>query len=398
MKKTLLSVAASAMLMAGGDIAPVEPAVVTPAVVETSAWNFNGEAKAFYQTEDAEGVADLGDGATTAGNLGVQVSVENKDVAFGIGAGAELITVIGNQDFSQRNTISADGTDRSMAAAVTQAYLTYGIGNTDMKLGRMELSKTLSPFAFSESEDYNMFTNTFEGAVVVNSDIKDTTLVGAYVTRGNSVADLSEFTDLNEDGIYMLTAQNKSVKDLTLTGTYYSVPDYQVAGDANILWADAGYAMGDYKFGAQGGYVFGDAVEDVETKAFGAKAGIHKGNLKGCLSYSKVSDGALAVANLAGDRTPLYTQMVENQNYISSDSDTVVARGILTAYGADFGLAYGYTSDNSTTETDYQEVDLTYTRKLGKNTELYAAYVYSDLDQTGTDANNLVRIWGKYNF
>jgi len=39
MKKTLLlSVIASTMIMAGGDIVPVEPVVETPAVVETSTW------------------------------------------------------------------------------------------------------------------------------------------------------------------------------------------------------------------------------------------------------------------------------------------------------------------------------------------------------------------------
>ncbi len=50
MKKTLLlSVVASTMIMAGGDIAPVEPVVVAE---EVSAWNFSGQAVAYYQTTD----------------------------------------------------------------------------------------------------------------------------------------------------------------------------------------------------------------------------------------------------------------------------------------------------------------------------------------------------------
>ena len=50
MKKTLLlSVVASTMIMAGGDIAPVEP-VVAP--VEVSPWEWSGTAKVYYQTMD----------------------------------------------------------------------------------------------------------------------------------------------------------------------------------------------------------------------------------------------------------------------------------------------------------------------------------------------------------
>ncbi len=52
MKKTLLlSVVASTMIMAGGDIAPVEPVVEAP-VVEASGWNFQGQAVVYYQTRD----------------------------------------------------------------------------------------------------------------------------------------------------------------------------------------------------------------------------------------------------------------------------------------------------------------------------------------------------------
>lgn len=397
MKKTiLLSAMAATVLMAGGDIAPVEPAVVTP-VEEVSAWDFSGQAVAYYETIDAFGEANIGDGATTAGNLGLQLGAVNKDIAYGIGAGAELTSVFSDDKFSQQSMINADGTNGNASAAVTQAYLTYGFGKTDIKVGRQELPKGLSPFAFSES--WNVFKNTFEAAVIVNSDIKDTTLVGAYVSRANNFADLSDFNDLNEDGVYMLTAANTSFENLALTGTYYYAGDANVAGDANILWADAKYKMDNYKFGVQGGYIFGDAVEDVETGAFGAKVGTEYAGIKGCLSYSYVDDGAISIQNLAGGRSPLYTQMILNENFISSDADTVVAKGYYDALGGTFGLAYGYTFDNSDLNSDYQELDVTYSAKLTKNTEVYAGYIYSDIDTPLVDnGNNAVRLWGKYNF
>ncbi len=52
-----------------------------------------------------------------------------------------------------------------------------------LKSGRMELD---TPLAFSEK--WSVVPNTFEGAVVINQDIPDTTLVGAWVGKGNGGA------------------------------------------------------------------------------------------------------------------------------------------------------------------------------------------------------------------
>ena len=95
--------------------------------------------------------------------------------------------------------------------------------------------------------------NTFEAALVVNSDLPDTTLVYAYVTRSNhSIKPLSNFNEINVNGdmVHMLTVQNKSISGLTLTGSWYLAPDMISDGnDVNALWGDAKFAMGDYSIG-----------------------------------------------------------------------------------------------------------------------------------------------------
>ena len=93
MKKTLLlSVVASTMIMAGGDIAPVEPVVEAP--VEASAWNFNGQAVVYYQTNEMNYKVMIGgdifDQETSAADAGLQVRGTNNDVIAGIGAGFAL--------------------------------------------------------------------------------------------------------------------------------------------------------------------------------------------------------------------------------------------------------------------------------------------------------------------
>jgi len=401
MKKTLLlSVIASVAIMAGGDIAPVETAVVVvvPAQVqEVSAWNFSGTAKTYYQTSDAYGLTDLGDSASSAFTNGVQLNVDG-NLGAGFGVGGQLTGLYSNTSWTGLRMSDADGSGDNATAAFTKAYITYGIGNTNIKVGRQELPKSLSPFAFSEK--WNVFSNTFQAATIINTDIPNTTLVGAYVDSANNYGDLSEFNDINEDGVYMLTVQNKSIRNLALTGSYYFAEDMNTQGDLSVVWGDAKYDGGAYMIAAQGGYIFNDAVDSAETTAFGAKIGAKFSSVKACLAYSTVDDGALSVQNFGtGIKTPLYTQMILNQNQIASDADAIVGRASVDAFGANFALAYGYTTDNSIVSEDKTELDLTYSRKIGKNTEIFTAYVYSNVDNNlDADTNNMLRFWGKYNF
>jgi len=457
MKKTLLlSVVASTMIMAGGDIAPVEPVVVEP-VAEVSGWEFGGQGVLYYQTLDAWGNADLFNSGNSKAAAGVQVRAVNKDIFAGIGAGVELSGIsdlylyddvvsglvqnAGNQfDVLNQN-------DLNSAAAFTQAYLTYGIGNTSIKVGRQLLPKSLSPFAFSEG--WNVFKNSFESALLVNTDITDTTLVYAYVWRANSsLGNLNDFTDLTavggaaraNNGVHMLTAQNKSIDKLTLTGTWYMAPDMVVdVADANVLWADAKYGFGEDMYGLviglQGGIVMtdeplidlgeGNSLQIQDTTAWGAKIGGNFDLFDASIAYSSVDDGTVNIENLGTNvKTPLYTQMIFNQNSIKRDSDTVVVRAGIKGLGGKFGIAYGYSDIGNTGlpavaglargAGEYSELDLTYKVKVwNDSTTLFAGYVYQDDDrmgdlvlvdeETGAESTfdgtqNMVRLWGRYNF
>ena len=175
MKKLLiLSAAASAVLMAGGDIAPVEPAVAAPVVEQSSGWDFSGQAVVYYQTDDvkngvlSDGTSDsLFDQGTSRADFGLQLRAVNKDVFAGIGAGVEVsgLSTLNLENWMVSNTMQGTGygpgvDDITDGGWISQMYLTYGVANTTFKLGRQELPKSLSPFAFSEG--WNVFKNTFE--------------------------------------------------------------------------------------------------------------------------------------------------------------------------------------------------------------------------------------------
>ena len=387
-------------------------------------WNFKGQGVFYYQTFDNwgngswfdQGPKSDSEGFSTGG-AGLQLFAENKDLVNGLGAGFELtgISSLGlEEDVVSGLAQNAGGLND---AAITQAYLTYAVKNTSFKWGRQHLPKSLSPFAFTEG--WNMFKNSFEGLLVVNTDIKDTTLVYASVAEhNNSVGDLTSFSDFHtaKGAANMITAQNKSVKNLTLTGSYYWIPDAVWANgsyvtDAEALWLDAGYKMEKgLSFGLQGGYIGGISGAD-DTNAFGAKVAGKIKDFNWSAAYSSAGDGALNVSNLAGAgvKSPLYTQGVLNQNAIKRDSDTFRFTLSTGVYGGTFTAAYSVSDMGDTAlptvfgqgvggAGDYSELDLIFVKMLNKQTKLFLGYINQNDDRQIDDSQNVFRVWARYNF
>ena len=411
MKKTLLlSVVASTMIMAGGDIAPVEPMVEAPVVAEVaevSAWNFTGQAVAYTQTADNYGDGDLFADESTYAAWGVQLGATNSDVFAGIGAGVEVSGIVASTG-TDAGYYGSGGNAGTTSGGITQAYLTKGFGATSIKIGRQQLPKSLSPFAFTEG--WQVFKNTFDAGLVVNSSIPSTTLVYAFVKNSNrSINDYAHeasFTQINgSDGVHMLTAQNKSVENLTLTGTAYIAPDMTAGlvggGDATILWGDAAYKADAFTVAVQGGQIDPDGLE--ATSAFGVKAGANLGMFALSAAYTSVDeDGALGVTNLGtGIKSPLYTQMVLNnvgQYHAAPGSDFVKVGASVKGLGGKWILNYGAGENDN--RGDFTEVDFMYKAQVTENIKFFAAYVYTDEDAilAVPSENNFVRFWARYNF
>ena len=384
-----------------------------------------GQGVLYYQTMDSFGSGDLFDAgkydtgkvdkdgnkifkANSRANAGLQLNV-NADLGndFGFGYQETFLGTLGLEKNLVGNTMQTAEKDTLNSHAMTKLYITKKIANTTLKLGKQELPKSLSPLAFSEG--WNVFKNTFDAAVAINSDIPDTTLVGAYVaksngTGGNAVGliNLGQYNDMAggalPSGAYLLTIANKSLKQLPITLSYYSLPDLTGGEAGSAIWGDVQVDAGiPVKFGLQGGTIMPENNLD-DTTAMGAKITGKAGPVNLTVAYSTVDDGSLAFKNVGTNvKTPLYTQMILNQNYISSDADTVLVKGVVPVGPGKLIAQYGATTDNSNASTDYNELDVIYKFKaLGAN--MLAAYVMADLDTPNTDPNNIIRFWTRYNF
>ncbi len=100
----------------------------------------------------------------------------------GLSLGAAAYATIGVHLGNRANVNEVDptllGENNSNDVYLGEAYLQYKNGNTIFKGGRQKLDTPMAG-----SDDARMLPNLFEAYVLSNTDVKDTTLVAAHVTK-----------------------------------------------------------------------------------------------------------------------------------------------------------------------------------------------------------------------
>jgi len=433
MKKIILSAAVAAMALSTSAFAADKGIDIVT----------TGQAAIYVQTHDDDGATSdtgLGSQNSSIANVGLQLNLD-ADLKNGFTFGSQL-TYLGTAGLEKNivggvvqsaNTLSGTTTNE---LALTKIFVAKQIANTTLKIGRQELPKSLSPFAYSES--WRVFKNTFDAAIAINTDIPDTVLVGAYVSGGTGSGELGTTGNLTVigDGVgallvdgtaYMLTAQNKSIPMATVTASYYDLDDIDGIGlDGTVMWLDAMIASKDLpmglKVGLQGGMISPDDAGTVaaggtdDTTAMGVKVGLAPvDGLNLCLAYTTVDGNDnkvnVAIKNTTGVKSPLYTQMLLNQDAIALDADTIMAKA---AYNTgDYGTVIAQYSTTSAgksnlmgSEKDYAEFDLIYKVDVA-GVQYFASYMNRNVDAGGTmgvqaagdaESDNVVRFWARYNF
>ena len=454
MKKIILSAAVAAM------------ALSTSALAADKGISFDvtGQAVIYYETHSGNGddgvaapatTTDKGmlDQANSIANGGIQLNV-GSDLGnnFTFGSQFTYLTSLGLENDLVANTRQGGSTtwnNTTNDLMLTKIFIAKKIANTTLKLGRQELPKSLSPLAFTEG--WNVFKNTFEAILAVNTDLPKTTLVGAYVTGTTGIGNLANTTAIsnnNSSSNYMVTAQTKLIPMTTLTASSYQlnnidVNQLNVAGavtdtvDATAYWVDAKISPKDAPLGLnlslQAANISPDAISSGatasvldDTNAFGAKIAGKAGALSFKAAYSSV-DGSSTGAQLGmrnvgtGTKTALYTQMMYNQNAITLDSDTIVLgvaydAGSIGKFAANYGMSdmgingvSATTMNSAANAVDYNELDLVYKVKSG-GVQYFAIAAIRDIDTggtmnstqaantTGATEDTVIRFWARYNF
>jgi len=401
----------------------------------------SGDAKLYYATDDNAGekitngngeVVDssLFNTANSAGQAAVSLSL-SADLTEGVSVGTKVtaLSTLGLEGQLVGGVWeNVSGVEDTFI--VNDLWLATTVAKTTAKVGRMELD---TPLVFSEK--WSITTNTYEAAVLINQDIPNTTLVGAYVGGANNVGGTAALTTASKvggqytygypaadsyggvvrsetsstsanttfgqffNGAYAIGAINNSVENLTLQAWYYDLTHV-----AQAYWLQADLDMEGILLGAQFTGIDPNAVAvtlgttSPSSTAYAVMAGYAMKDVATFkIAYSQTSDdlSILKVGqNVGGSQTKLYTEAWWNYGNVTRANTSTINVTIEGSYaGYDLG-AYGTISEQSasanvtlptaTRVSKLNEVTLTVSKSVGP-VDVMAAYI---MDNSIVDPNN----------
>ena len=317
----------------------------------------SGQIRTFYIDRTYTGVVENNrNSLAIGGNLGFETAPIN-----GVSIGTKFYTTNGldlhsgaKSSANYDPSLFGDGFDSY--SMVGEAYINYKQENTNIKIGRQKLNTPLAG-----ADDARMLPNLFEAVVLSNTSLKDTTLIGAHVTResvgtfgnvygtpsqlslqsgyglGYKEATNGHFSDM---GVVALGADTDTVGVTALAGIYKGIPnvtlqawDYYAHDILNAVYlqGDYGFNLGATKLKASAQYInqsdTGDKLAgEVDGQYVGAKLGTTVGALSGYVAYSTTDSSNSATAN-GGVITPwggipAFTQGMVTRHMFLADTDT----------------------------------------------------------------------------
>ena len=399
----------------------------------------SGNAKLYYSTSDNSTYDNAGNkvnsndlfsanGAAGQAAFGLGVTT---DLAKGISAGGHVtaLTTLGLQGQLVDNVWEAtNGLDDSWW--VDQAWIAATAGKTTAKVGRMELD---TPYVFTEK--WSIVKNTFGAAVLINQDIPDTTVVGAYVGQGNGstylglgnsngvgggIAGVVGKQNANAttnfaqffNGAYAAGVINNSWKPLTAQAWYF---DATHAATAYWLQADfdaSSLGVKGLTLGAQytdlnlyKGLI--GTASDQDNDAFAAMIGYSmKDMFSAKVAYSQTGKNNVskqgAGMNLAGtSQSKLYTEAWWNYGHVTGNDTTSYNVTVESPVNGLFDLGLYYTNADQSASAgnkDMSEFTLTAGKSFGA-LDATLAYVNTNDDaKNNGDAYNTVQAYLTLNF
>ena len=346
-KALLLSVVASGFIYAGGNITPVQPVQPAPA-----ACDFWGTLALRY---DAKKDPGLGFGkAQNNSAVGALAMGVEKELGYGFGFGAEL-----------DGLYQLDGKFNKIGetAGLMQAYVTYKAGNTVIKAGRQALPKAVSPWAYTERGSLGGIAHrTYNGITVVNTDLANTTIVGAWVPSftdfmTNALNKHNVKINGSNKGLFALGAIYKGIANTTLSGIVYYIPKNGGNGKAFSAWAAAKTKVESVNLGLQLAYAKAKAGSvalasgATGTKASFGVAGYIGTNFNGLdakltLAYLNDGDATLNLSNKASNVNPGSgfwgaTYKVQGGDVIPGTKQKIARLDLAYKLPDDYGKIYG---------------------------------------------------------
>lgn len=289
----------------------------------------NGELKAWYWDKTQDGTPQHNENIT---NFAIELGYVT-DSFYGFKAG---VTFQSNATpFAEENAKTMYVNEEYASGSVlSEAYLDYKIGKTDVKVGRQYINTPLI------SGNYvRILKESFEGITVANTDIPQTTLFADYIQKfqgrtsnisGDGVGDAPIFTrkiilggagqtSYAFEDVYSVGVINKSISNLKLTAQYAQATDVTMGtskDDITFYYTEANYVlpMNGFKLGFDANYRGSKTGNNLDSKNYegdmiGTKISISElAGFGASLAYTTVSDDDAVLLGL-GNGVSSYTAM-----------------------------------------------------------------------------------------
>lgn len=323
---------------------------------DTKSGVFGNLRAGYISSEDSVGVDT--EATAVGGSLGYISPSLN-----GLSAGATFFTAqnINNGDECSYFDSSCNG-----FSLLGRAFIQGDFGNSMIRAGRFGID---TPFA--DTDDIRIIPNSFQGILITNGDIPDTTVYATHLTRWSGVdAPVPEkFTDMNSnDGINVVGVVYEGIENTVVQGWYYKGNDF-----GSISYLEAAYETDRFSVGAQYTSQNDDGLLGVDGSAYGITAALNFEGFTVMGAYNSV-DGTVANGFGGG---PFFTSSDDHTIDSGATDEEALAIGLeyggfegvtLSLFHVDFG--------KSQNETDYA-----LTWNLMNN--LSAELVYADMNADG---------------
>ena len=447
----------------------------------------SGDAQVFYSTSDAKGQTAVttlhGSAGSTSGTLfdkdssaadaGLNLNIsadlaKNSLVTVSAGAGYTVLSTLGLENnlvsnvWGGSHTASIDngsgyadayhnGAKVNNSNWMNEAWVALSLNElskSTVKVGRMELD---TPLAFTEK--WSIEKNTFEAAVLINQDIPDTTLVGAYVGNGNGtetygatnngtlltganadqrsnvqslnlavgpvVNQNGNFTTYGTDGAYAVGAINNSWKPLTAQAWYYDVSRlataYWLQADLDTtslglagVTAGLQYASVSVESdAAAAGHTAAGASTSASSTVAGKLGYAMKDMFAASVAYSQVgTKGAVGASNTATStgESKLYTEAWWNYGQVTKlgarSWNVTVTSPVAGLFDAGLYITTADQTVTPSTSQDMTEVAVTAGKKFGPldTTLAYVNTSFNHKTASNNQDSNMIQAYLTLNF
>jgi imipenem/basic amino acid-specific outer membrane pore len=355
-------------LVAAVAVAGLSTSAVADSLAEAfAASKVKGEIKSqYFQKETKEATNAESNIWVNGGNLSLTTGSFN-GLTAGVTFQTSHVATIDDDNNNYAGDMDASG------SVMSEAYLAYTMNNTTAKVGRQYITTPLVAGSGSR-----MFKQSFEGIVLVNTDVPNTTLVAAYADKFQARTDGAggepEFNQV-ADGAYTVYAKNTSIANLAVQAQYAHIEALTGGDDVDVIYVDADYKLDSVTLSGQTFQSDNGAAVNSDGALYGAKVVGNIAGVTATAAYTTTDDEAKVVNGLGSGADKSYTASPINGGNYTADTDSYQV-GLGYKFNMGLGLNASYTNwDNNATNSDSSETNVTASYAFNKN--LSAKVMYS---------------------